>query len=127
MKFQYRLLLSGLVLLLLGGCARSPRDQWKCTAVNTSQEHWVQYGPTRAEAAIRVRDRCRAASYRAACYVRCIPPIVRWHCVAIDKEGHLWYWNSRSKYVAIRNARRECSNNTTVGGCRVLISNCSMT
>jgi len=112
--------------LLLFGCHRPP-DQWKCTATDTQQLHYVQYAPTRTEAAALVRDRCMKGYFRPTCYIRCIPPRSRWHCIAVDKKGNTWYWNSTKRTVAIRNARAACKKNSTSGSCRVPIKNCSMT
>lgn len=128
MKFRYQYLLISLVPLLLVGCAQGPQsNMWRCTATDARQAHWVQYSPTRVEAATLVRDRCRLGSYRPTCVVRCFSPAVRWHCVATDKGGHTWYWNSTNREVAIRNARRACVQNTTGGGCQIPVGNCSMT
>ena len=127
MKFQYKSLLVVVTFLLLVGCKPSPRDMWKCTATDAHQQQWVQYAPTQVEASVRVRDRCYEGGFRPICVVRCIPPTSRWHCIAVDKGGHIWYWNSTSRVVAIRNARRACMRNTTKGGCKVPSSNCSMT
>lgn len=92
MKFHYQLLLLAPISLLLSSCVQPPPvNMWKCTATNARQEHWVQYSSTRIEAAVRARDRCRVGSYRPTCIVRCIPPATRWHCVAVDRDGHTWY------------------------------------
>lgn len=128
-KSLYRNVIAFLpALLLLAGCAPSSQhSMWQCTATDARQAMWVQYSPTRVEAATLVRDRCRAGSYRPTCVVRCIPPTVRWHCVAIDRDGHTWYWNSVNRNIAIRNARNACKQNSSQGGCSVPVGNCSMT
>ncbi len=134
MKFLSRpFLLTSALILLVTGCSpqsRTPSNAntlWYCHAIDARQAHWIQYSPTRVEAATLVRDHCRAGSYRSTCVVRCIPPISRWHCVSVDKEGHTWYRNSVNKVIAIRNARQACKKYSDFGGCRVPSRNCSRT
>lgn len=128
MAFRYRYLFFIPTALSLTGCVPFSSDMWRCTATDSSQMHWVQYAPTRVEAATRVGDQCRVGTiYRSTCFIRCVPPIVRWHCIAIDKGGHTWYRNSTNRDVAIRNAQQACLHNTTLGGCWVPVRNCSMT
>lgn len=126
MKSRYTKLSLFSLALLLAGCHHPP-DQWKCTATDTEQLHYINYAPTQVEAASLVRHRCQLGKFRPTCYVRCIPPRSRWHCVAIDKKGNTWYWNSTKRSVAVKNAIAACRKNSTLGGCKVPTKNCSMT
>lgn len=128
-EFKWKNILMGfLTPLFLVGCAHpDTHKQWRCTATDNQMRHWVQYSPTRMEATTLVRDRCREGRYRNTCLIHCLPPKTRWHCVAKDREGHTWYWNSVKRETAIKNARHTCLRHSTVGGCKVPVGNCSKT
>jgi len=113
---------------MLSACTHKKHSTaWVCTATDYNARYWIDYAQTRVEAAALVMNRCQSTgSYRSTCVVRCIPPARRWHCVAIDKAGHSWYWNSVDENIAVRNARAACLKNTIVGGCKVPSVNCSL-